>query len=151
VSDGLDTSPFDVEDAKAPGSLVDQKGLVRTGDTMTVYDREWVANGDLPRLSRLRFRLTTDGGTPTRFLIQLEYWHAGEWLEVARADHDVDGPAYRNVERSGIHIDIYHPERGQIGKIQQWPPQPADKAMGVAEDFLRRHAETYVRRFVSWL
>jgi len=118
---------------------------------MSEYDREWLAGRDLPPLSRLRFEITKDGGKPVRFLVQLEYWHAGEWLEVARADHDATGPAYRDVERNGIHIDIYHPESGQIGKLQQWQPQPAQQAMGVAEDFLRRNAEAYVRRFESWL
>ena len=124
------------------------KGL--TG-IMTEYDREWLADRNLPSLSRLRFGITKDGGKPVRFLVQLEFWHAEEWLEVARADHDATGSAYRDVERSGLHIDIYHPERGQIGKLQQWQPQPAQQAMGAAEDFLRRNAEIYVKRFESWL
>jgi len=118
---------------------------------MTEYEKEWVADSDVPSLSRIRYGLTKYRGKPVRFLIQLEYWHAGEWLVVARADHDANGPSYQNVERNGIHLDIHHPVDGQVGKITKWSPQPAEEAMGVADDFIRKNADMFVRRFESWL
>jgi len=115
------------------------------------YNLTWRSGRDLPPLSQLRYGLTTHRGVPVRFLIQLEYWHAGKWLEVARSEHDVDGPAYRNVEISGIHVDVMHPDGEQGNKLTGWPPQPANEAMGDAEHFLRVNANRFVRRFEKWL
>lgn len=122
---------------------------------MSTYEREWfVYPEDADELSprtRLRVGLTARGGTPRRFLVQLEYWDGDRWLEVARFDHDADGPAYRNVERSGLHLDVYGSEGGQVQKVIRWPPEPARTAMPRAERYIRRNAEYLVRRFESWL
>jgi len=115
------------------------------------YGKEWSTERGLPACSRLRLGLTTERGTPSRFVVQLEYWHAGAWLQVARFDHDRDDPAYRNVEISGRHLDIYHPNGEQVMKDESWAPEPADDAMGKAEDFLRANADQLVRRFEQWL
>lgn len=122
---------------------------------MSTYEREWFVYpeeaDDLPRGTRLRLGLSARGGNPHRFIVQLEYWHSGAWLQVARFDHDADGPAYRNVERSGLHLDVYHPRGEQIVKRRKWPPGPANQAMGDAEEYLRENAEYYARRFETWL
>jgi hypothetical protein len=118
---------------------------------MTDYEREWFSERGLPGLARLHMAHTNRQGRPVRFLVQLEYWHAGEWLVVARFDHEQDGPAYRNVEETGLHLDIYLPDGTQIRKLDHWPPQPSNVAMGKAEAFLRANAQPYVRRFEKWL
>lgn len=66
---------------------------------------------------------------------------------MARFDHDVDGPAYRDVERSGLHLDVYSPDRAQREELSKRRPQVSNEAMGTAEDHFRENAEHYVRRF----
>lgn len=105
----------------------------------------------MPKGSRFRVGLTTGRGTPLRFLVQVEFAHKGRWFEVARSDHDRQGPPYRDVELSGLHIDLYHPERGQFTKRRLTGPLPADIAMGRAARYLLANAEEYVRRFEGWL
>ena len=118
---------------------------------MTEYEREWTTRRGLPAKSRLRFGLTTRAGAPVQFLVQLEHHHGEQWVPVARFDHDVVGPTYRNVELVGLHLDVYDPDGVQIEKRRSWPPQPASAAMGAAEEYLRQRAERLVRRFETWL
>lgn len=122
---------------------------------MATYDREWfVWPGDdarLPRKSRLRFGYTRRGGELLRFVVQLEYWYEDSWLQVARFEHQADGPAYRNVEQEGLHLDLYNPDGEQVEKVTWWMPQPANEAMSDADDYLRKHAESLLRRFERWL
>lgn len=118
---------------------------------MTEYDREWTTRRRLPTRGRLRFGLTKHRGVPVRFLVQLEYHHEGTWLPVARFDHDAFGPAYRDVERVGLHLDLHDPDGSQIEKTWRWSAQSSDEAMGDAETYLRDNAERSIRRFESWL
>lgn len=118
---------------------------------VTEYEREWTTRRGIPSRSRLRFGLTKRTGVPVRFVVQLECYHDGTWLPVARFDHDASGPGYRNVELVGLHLDVYDTDGDQIEKITRWNPQPADEAMGEAEGYLRRHAQQYVSRFEGWL
>lgn len=118
---------------------------------MTEYEREWTSRRRVPPGSRVRTALTKYRGHPTRFHVQLEYSHEGKWLQVARFDHDASGPVYRDVERSGLHLDVYHPDGSQLAKLTRWPPLPANEAMGVADDYLRERANELIRRFQSWL
>jgi hypothetical protein len=122
---------------------------------MAAYNREWVVwPGDdarLPRESRMRFGYTRCDGELLRFVVQLEYWYEETWLQVARFEHQADGPSYRNVEQDGLHLDLYNPDGEQVEKVTWWMPQPANEAMGDADDYLRKHAESLVRRFERWL
>lgn len=121
---------------------------------MSTYEREWFVYpedaDELPVTTRLHIGLTSRLGDPLRFLVQLEYWDGMEWLQVARFDHDCAGPGYRDVERSGLHLDVYGPGGRQIEKVARWPREPARDAMPRAERYLRRNAEYLVRRFESW-
>lgn len=121
---------------------------------MAPYEREWFVypedDEEIPPRSRLHVGLTASGGQPIRFLVQLEYWDGEKWLPVVRFDHDSEGPAYRDVERSGLHLDVYDPQGRQIEKVTRWPPEAADSAMPRAERYLRRNAEQFVRRFQAW-
>ena len=122
---------------------------------MATYDREWfVWPGDdarLPQQSRLCFGYSRQGGELLRFVVQLEYWHQETWLQVARFEHQVDGPTYRNVEREGLHLDLYNPASEQVEKVTWWLPQPANEAMAIADEYLRREAVSLIRRFETWL
>lgn len=63
----------------------------------------------------------------------------------------MDGPAYRNVELAGLHVDLHKPDGSQFLKLTGFPPEPANGAMGTADEFLRENAESYVERFERWL
>jgi len=87
------------------------------------YERTWRSRiDDESREVQLRFGLTTERGVPVRFLVQLEYRHDGEWLPVARFDHDRDGPTHRNATICGLHLDIHAPDGSQKRKITDFPP-----------------------------
>jgi len=101
---------------------------------VTEYDREWTTRRRLPANSRLHLGLTKRAGVSLRFLFQLEYRHEDGRLPVARFDHDAFGPAYRDVELVGLHLDLYDPDGDQIEKVTHFPPLPADEAVGRAED-----------------
>lgn len=118
---------------------------------MSDYEREWTTGTDLPPRTRLRIGYSSTRGTPTSFVVQLEYWHAGEWLQVARFEHRGDGEPYQDVERSGLHLDFHRPDGEQHRKLTHWQPQSSNKAMIQAEDYLRENAENIVRRFEKWL
>lgn len=127
-----------------------------TGD----YHREWTDDIELGK-TRMRFGLTVDRGTPTRFLVQLEYlvpgewireeWQSGDWRTVARFDHEAMGPAYRNVELVGLHMDVYDPDGRQRLKKTDFPPRPANEALPAAERYLREEHDRLVRRFERWV
>lgn len=118
---------------------------------MRGYEREWTTSRGLPPRSRLRFGVTKRAGVPVHFVVQLEYRHGARWLPVARFDHDAFGPASRNVEVVGLHLDVYDPEGVQVEKVTRFPPLPASEAMGRAEAYLRGRPERLVGRFQAWL
>jgi len=114
---------------------------------MSDYEREWTTARDFPPGQRLHFGLTTERGAPVRLLCQLEYWHGGMWLPVARFDHDATGPAYRDIERAGLHMDIYAPDGTQTQKKTDFQPVSVNQALDYAERYLRTHRERLTRRF----
>lgn len=101
----------------------------------------------LPTGQRLRFGLSTTAGFPESLLCQLEYWHGGVWLMVARFDHDTSGPRYRNVSKAGLHMDVYDAEGAQIYKKTDFPPVDLRDALHYAEGYLREHRQRLVTRF----
>lgn len=116
------------------------------------YDRVWTAPIDDPnRRTRFRFGLTKHRGTPIRFVVQLEYYHEGSWLEVARFDHDRHGRAYADVRTEGLHLDVYFPDGTQKRKDRRFEPMSEKAAVAYAEWFLKRHYERLLREFEGCL
>jgi len=112
------------------------------------YDREWTTRMDDPaRATRLRFGLSTVDGRPVRFLVQLEYERDGEWRPVARFDHERGGPAYRDVEISGLHLDVYAPDGTQRRKVTGFPPIDETAAVPAAEQYLHRHYQRMIEEY----
>ena len=124
------------------------------------YQREWTVPIE-PGRTKIRFGLSTDRGVPVKFLVQLEYLVPGtrtgtdtlaeNWRPIARFDHDAFGPAYRNVERVGLHMDVFDPDGNQRAKKTDFPPRPANEALPAAERYLKSEYERLVRRFERWL
>jgi len=112
------------------------------------YDREWTVSTDDPdRETRLRFGFSTENGDPTRFLVQLEYRFDDGWQPIARFDHERDGPAYRDVETSGLHLDVYAPDGTQKRKVTGFPPIDEKAAVPAAEQYLHRHYQRLIEEY----
>ena len=52
---------------------------------------------------QLRTAFSTERGTVTKFVVQLEYWLEGDWREVVRYDHDRDAPSGHDITEEGLH------------------------------------------------
>jgi len=98
---------------------------------------------------QLRTRFSTDSGTVSRFMIQLEYWLDGAWREVVRYDHDRDAAGGHDITTEGLHLDVYRD--GDKHRLEQITgPIPANEGFTAAEADLHENAEQYIRRFESW-
>lgn len=98
---------------------------------------------------QLRSAFATDRGDVVRFLIQLEYWLAGDWCVVVRYDHDCDAPGGHDVTEEGLHRDVYR-DGEKLRSESVSPPIPANEGFQYAEADLREHVEQFVRRFERW-
>lgn len=97
--------------------------------------------------TQLRVAFSTDRGTVTRFLVQLEYWLAGEWRVVVR--YNRGSPGGHDVTEAGLHRDVFrHGEKIRSESVTR--PIPAIEGFNYAEVDLREHAERYIRRFEQW-
>lgn len=115
------------------------------------YETTWLSRAGLPPGQRLRFGLTTERGVPVEFLVQLEYWHGGVWLPVARFDQDREHSGYRDAETAGLHMDVLDPDGTQIHKKTGFPPVPINDAPDYAETYLVLHHQRLVQRFEKGL
>jgi hypothetical protein len=98
---------------------------------------------------QLRTAFTTDRGTVTKFMIQLEYWLNSDWQEVVRYDHDVDAAGGHDVSAEGLHRDIYR-DGEKYDTQSVTPPIPPNTAFERAEEDLRDNVERYIKRFETW-
>jgi len=98
---------------------------------------------------QLRTAFTTDRGTVTKFMVQLEYWLDGDWHAVVRYDHDQDAPGGHDISEEGLHRDIYRDDT-KLRSEDVTPPIPAKKGFDVAEEDLRENAERFIKRFEQW-
>lgn len=91
--------------------------------------------------ARIRRELTVDEGVPVRFVYQLEYnveaSYDGvpphDWRQVARFDHDVDGP--HDVADEGLHIDLYR-DGGKYAQLYDFPRIPLTEVPDFCQEFL---------------
>jgi len=75
-----------------------------TDDAPRDYDREY--RRPLSGPLQIRVGFDRDKDDVTRFVVQLEYHHAGEWHPVVRYDHDGTGESEHahDVTDEGLHI-----------------------------------------------
>lgn len=98
---------------------------------------------------QLRTAFSTDSGTVTKFLVQLEYWLGGDWREVVRYDHDRDALSGHDITEEGLHRDIYR-DGEKFRSEEVSPPIPANDGFDAAEEDLRENIERFIRRFEKW-
>ena len=99
--------------------------------------------------ARLRVKIETRDGTPTRFVIQLETGIDGDWRQVARFDHDEANPMGHGITEEGLHMDIYQ-EGERVRVKDDFPPVGLIRAPRYCIAYLKAHAETLLRRFERW-
>jgi hypothetical protein len=108
------------------------------------YEREFTR--PLDRRTRLRTGFSTSRGTPTKFVVQLEYRVDGEWMQVARFDHDPDAENGHDVRSEGLHLDIYENGR-KVTVDRDFPAVSLKRALPYCEMYLKRHVTEHVRSF----
>ena len=118
-----------------------------TDDEPRDYDR--VYERDLPGPLRERICRDTDSGDVTRFVVQLEYFHDGEWQTVVRYDHDPESDFGHDVAEEGLHIDIYR-DGEKFRSEFVTPPLPPAVALDHAEDHLAKNLQRFTERFEQW-
>jgi hypothetical protein len=98
---------------------------------------------------RLRFGCDIERGTVTRFLVQLEYHMADGWTPIVRSDHNPPAVDGHDVEREGVHMDLYC-DGEQVETRQIAPPMHPNAGLNCAEDHLVRQDEQHITRFEQW-
>ena len=111
------------------------------------FDHEWTTS--LGRRARRRIGYSHDRGAVTRFVVQLEYYLGGEWVEVVRYDHDRGRKAAHDVTEEGLHIDVYR-DGSKYATEYVAGPLPPDVAFDLAEAHLAKNAQGFIRRFEAW-
>ena len=99
--------------------------------------------------ARLRFDLEKERGTPTRFLVQLEYRVEGEWQPVAHFDHNPDGTYGHDVTEEGLHLDVYRDGK-QVRTKRDFPTVPLSTAPDYCVSYFKTNADPLLRRFEQW-
>lgn len=114
---------------------------------MAGYDLEFTTVVD--RRAQIRVGLSTRRGDVSAFFVQLEYWHDGDWQEVARFDHAPGTPMGHDVEAEGLHMDVYRD--GEKYRVERdFPPVELNRAPRYCTTYLRTHAGRLVRTFERW-
>lgn len=118
-------------------------------DTPREYDREYQRSLSGP--VRVRVGFDREKQTVTRFVVQLEYHHSGEWYPVVRYDHDGTGESEHahDVTEDGIHMDIYRDGQKDATEYVA-PPVPGSIALDRAEDHLQQNLQRFINRYEQW-
>jgi hypothetical protein len=120
-----------------------------TNETPREYDREY--RRAIPGPARVRVGFDRTKQAVTRFVVQLEYHHSGEWHPVVRYDHDGTGESdhAHDVTEDGIHMDIYRDGEKHVTEYVA-PPLAGGVALDRAEDHLQNNLERFTNRYEQW-
>jgi len=120
-----------------------------TDETPREYDREYCR--PLPGPVQVRIGFDRQKDTVTRFVVQLEYHHAGAWQPVVRYDHDGTGESEHahDVTEDGVHMDIYRDGEKHVTEYVA-PPLDGGVALDRAEDHLQNNLERFTNRYEQW-
>lgn len=111
---------------------------------MAGYDREFTT--PLAFGVRRRIGYSHDRGRITRFVVQLEYRLANEWVELVRSGHDETSAHRHDVTEDGVHLDVFR-DGTNARSAEIFPPMPPNEALTFVEDHIAEHGERYVKRF----
>ncbi|GAA0457796.1 hypothetical protein MUK72_14555 (plasmid) [Halococcus dombrowskii] len=99
--------------------------------------------------AQLRFVLETERGTPTRFLVQLEYCVDGGWQPVVHFDHNPEGTYGHDLTEEGLHMDIYRDGEQHLVR-EDFPPVELSNAPDYCESYIKTEASRLLRRYEQW-
>jgi len=113
------------------------------------YDREFRRQLSGPLQARVGFDREKD--EITRFLVQLEYHHDGEWQPVVRYDHDKseENEQAHDVTEEGLHIDIYRDGEKHATEYIS-PPVPGAEGFNRVEEHLANNLQRFIKRYEQW-
>lgn len=115
---------------------------------MANHDKDYTDWIEYPH-AQLRFILNTERGTPTQFLVQLEYRLEDGWEPVVRFDHNPDGVYGHDITEEGLHMDIYRDGEKHLVR-RDFPPVELSNAPDYCESYIENHADRLFRRYKEW-
>jgi len=113
------------------------------------YDRKY--RRPLPGPAQVRIGFDRNKKDVTRFVVQLEYYHDGQWRAVVRYDHDesAENTHSHDVTKEGLHIDIFrNGEKYATEYIA--PAQSGATALNRVEDHLANNLQRFIDRYEQW-
>lgn len=100
--------------------------------------------------TRVCININTRQGDVSDFLVAYEYKLRGSWETVAQFDHDPASPYGHDIEREGLHMDLY--KQGQKYRVvrSKFPYVPVDHAPRYCNEYVNRNHEALIQRFEQW-
>lgn len=103
-------------------------------DPDTAYT-DWI---EFPN-AQIRFILDTNG-TPSQFLIQLEYRMERSWMTVVRFDHHPKSPNGHDITEEGLHMDVLR--NGEKVRVKRdFPPVSLNRAPRYCVLYIKNNAD----------
>jgi hypothetical protein len=120
-----------------------------TGEEPRDYDREYCRGVSGPL--QVRIGLDREKGAVTRFMVQLEYHHDGDWHPVVRYDHDGTGESEHShdVVDEGLHIDIYRDGEKHATEYISAVRSGAE-GLNRVEEHLSNNLQRFTNRYEQW-
>lgn len=115
---------------------------------MTEFYRRAVSHPD----GELRYRVTTERGRVTEFVVQLYCWRGSSWQVVAQSDHNPTMPEGHDVTAEGVHVDVFRDGQkfGAETTLHPGPLEP-EPALDYAINYLEMHNKRLIERYKAWL
>jgi len=105
----------------------------------------------------IQYGVTTEGGGVTAFVVQLRCWIGTGTELVAQFDHTPEEGSGQDVEREGVHMDVFRDgEKVDVSTVADAGfdahpgPLAADIALEYALTYIERENERLIQRYVTW-
>jgi hypothetical protein len=105
----------------------------------------------------IQYGVTTDGGDVTAFVVQLRCWVGIGTELVAQFDHTPEEGSGHDVEREGIHMDVFRDgekvdtsEVAEAGFDSHPGRLPAAAALNYALRYIEEQNERLIERYTTW-
>ena len=105
----------------------------------------------------IHYSVTSTQGEITWFVVQLRCWVGTGTELVAQFDHTPKQGAGHNVEREGVHMDVFHggakvdPSIVADAGLDAHPgPLVADVAVEYALTYMEQENERLIERYLTW-
>lgn len=105
----------------------------------------------------IQYGVTTEGGDVTAFVVQLRCWVGIGTELVAQFDHTPEEGSGHDVEREGVHMDVFRDGEkvdestvADAGFDAHPGPVVADIAVEYALTYMERENERLIERYLTW-